>query len=158
MTALDGLTTLHVFQPAKESRTMDILQINKKLIERYFQEVWNAGQLEVLDEIMSPDYLNHSSSTPNPRPGPADLKPIVEHMRQGIANLHYEILDLVVSADKVAAYTRLTGRHHGELFGIPATGAAIDVQQMQIEWIRNGQIWQHWRLTDELSLMRQLGA
>ena len=44
------------------------------------------------------------------------------------------------------------------MFGIPATGRKIDVHQMQIEWIRNGKIWQHWRITDELRLMRQLGV
>src|SRR5689334_15127180 len=51
------------------------------LMRRYFDEVWNAGRLDVLDEIIDPAYINHSPSIPNPRPGPADLKPIVSEMR-----------------------------------------------------------------------------
>jgi len=133
------------------------LEANRRLIHRYFNEVWNAGQLDVLDDLLTPDYLNHSPGLPNPRPGPADLKPIVAAMRAGIPDLHYTILDLVVAEDKVAAYLRMTGTHTGEFFGLAPTGRSIDVRQMQVEWIRDGRICQHWRITDDLALMRQLG-
>lgn len=100
---------------------------------------------------------NHSASIPAPCPGAEDLKPIVHAMRAGIPDLHYEILDIVEGEDKLAVYTRVTGTHTGELFGMPPTGRRIDVKQMQIEWMRDGRICQHWRLTDELALLRQLG-
>src|SRR5262245_52353590 len=129
-----------------------------EVVVRYFEEVWNEGRLDVLDEIIAPDYLNHSSSIPNSRPGPDDVKRIVRAIRAGIAELHYELLDIVATPDKAAAYLRVTGTHTGELFGIPPTGKPIDVRQMQIEWIRDGRIWQHWRITDELALMRQIGV
>jgi steroid delta-isomerase-like uncharacterized protein len=136
---------------------MSIDHVNR-LVTRYFEEVWNQGRVDVLDELLTPDYRNHSSSLPDPRPGPADLKPIVAAMRVAIPNLHYDILDLVAAPDKAAIHTRLTGTHMRELFGIPATGRTIDVRQMQIEWIEHGRIAQHWRITDELSLLRQLGV
>ena len=118
--------------------------------------MWNRGELDVLDEIMAPDYLNHSPGLPNPERGPAGLKPIVRALRQGIPDLHYEILDMVIAPDKAAIYLRVTGTHRGDLFGIRATGKKIDVRQMQIEWISAGRITQHWRITDELTLLRQL--
>jgi steroid delta-isomerase-like uncharacterized protein len=133
------------------------LDANRRLIQRYFNEVWNEGCLDVLDELLTPDYINHSPGIPNPRPGPADLKPIVAAMRAGIPDLHYTILDLVIAEDKVTAYVRMTGTHRGDLFGMPATGRSIDVRQMQIEWIRDGRICEHWRITDDLTLLRQLG-
>ena len=136
---------------------MDAVQ-SRQVITRYFEEVWNRGQLDVLDEIMASDYVNHNPGIPNPRPGPEDLKPIVRAMRDGIPDLHYRILDMVLTPDKVAVYLRVTGTHRGTLFGIAPTGRKIDVRQMQIEWLREGQIWQHWRVTDELGLMRQLGV
>jgi len=128
----------------------------RNLVSRYFDAVWNRGELDVLDEIMAPDYLNHSPGLPNPAPGPAGLKPIVRAMRQGIPDLHYGILDMVIAPDKAAIYLRVTGTHRGDLFGIRATGRKIDVRQMQIEWISAGRITQHWRITDELTLLRQL--
>jgi hypothetical protein len=133
-----------------------ILQHNRELVTRYFEEVWNQGRLDVLDELLTPDYLNHSPGIPDPRPGPEDLKPIVRMMRDAITGLHYEILDMVVEREKVAVYTRVTDRHTGPLWGFEPLGHAIDVRQMQIEWIRQGRIWQHWRLTDEAALTRQL--
>lgn len=133
------------------------LDHNRKLIQRYFNEVWNEGRIEVLDELLTPDYVNHSPGTPNPPAGPAGLKPIVMEMRKGISGLHYQILDLVVAEDKVMAYVRMTGVQNAELFGLPASGRSIDVRQMQIEWIRDGRICQHWRLTDDLTLLRQIG-
>jgi ketosteroid isomerase-like protein len=130
----------------------------RHLLARYFEDVWNQGKVDVLDQIMTSDYVNHSPGAPNPRPGPEDLKPIVRAMRQGIADLHYEMLDTIVTPEKAAVYLRVTGTHAGTLFGVAATGRRIDVRQMQIEWFRNGRIWQHWRITDELNLMRQLGV
>jgi hypothetical protein len=127
------------------------------LLLRYFNEVWNEGRLDVLDELLTADYINHSPGIPNPRPGPEDLKPIVLAMRRGIPDLRYEILDAVITADKAAVYLRVTGTHSGVLFGIEPTSRPIDIRQMQIEWFRDGRIWQHWRLTDDLALRQQLG-
>ena len=127
-----------------------------RVVTRYFDEAWNHGRVEVLDELLTEDYVNHSPSIPDPQPGPADLKPIIRAMRAAITDLHYEILDMVATPEKVAVFVRLTGRHTGPLFGIAPTGRAIDVRQMQIEWLRDGRIWQHWRITDERTLMQQL--
>jgi steroid delta-isomerase-like uncharacterized protein len=130
----------------------------RRLITRYFDEVWNQGHLDALDELLTPDYLNHNPSTPNPPRGPGGLKPIVAAMRDAVPDLHYHILDMVVAADKVAVFVHVTGTQTGPLFGLPATGKRIDVRQMQIEWLKDGRIWQHWRVTDELTLLRQIGA
>lgn len=129
----------------------------EKLIQRYFGEVWSEGKLDVLDEIIAPDYINHSSSIPDPVPGPVGLKPIVAAMRVGFPDLHYEVHDLVIGENKVAVRCTLTGTHTGDFFGIPATGKSVRVTQFQIEYIRNGQIVEHWRQTDDLTMMRQMG-
>lgn len=57
------------------------LNRNRKLIQRYFKEVWNEGNVDLLDELLTPDYVNHSPGLPNPPLGPDGLKPIVLAMR-----------------------------------------------------------------------------
>jgi len=114
------------------------------------------GVEHLLDEIVAADYVNHSPGTPDPPPGPAGLKPIVAHMRAAIPDLHYDILDMVVEGDKVAVFTRLTGTHSGALWGVAPQGAKLNVQQMQLECLRGGQIARHWRVTDTLTLMKQM--
>jgi predicted ester cyclase len=52
----------------------------------------------------------------------------------------------------------MTGTHEGDLFGLPPTHRRVRVNQIQIERITNGRIAEHWRVTDELTLMKQLGV
>lgn len=136
---------------------MNLIENNRQIVSRYFEEVWNLGRLNVLDELIAPNYVNHSPGAPNPLPGPEGLKPIVTALRKGIPNVKYTIQDMVVTADKVAVRVMMTGTHTGDFFGIPATGRAISVNQLQIERIENGKIVEHWRQTDDLGMLRQLG-
>jgi predicted ester cyclase len=52
----------------------------------------------------------------------------------------------------------MTGTQTDTLFGIPPTGKRVQVNQINIEEIKDGKIAEHWRVTDELSLMKQLGV
>lgn len=129
----------------------------EKVIERYF-DAWNSGELEVFDEIIAPGYINHSPATPNPAAGPAGLKPIVVAIRAAFPDIHYTVKDLVIGEGKVAVRLSWTGTHLGDFFGIPASGKTVTVNTMQIEYISNGQIVEHWRQTDDLGFMQQIGV
>lgn len=135
----------------------DIEQQNKAIIQNYFEQVWNQGKLEILDSLLAPGYLNHTPSVPNPVKGPAGLKPIVKAIRKGFPDLHYSLKDIIVTRDRVIARVLMTGTQTDTLFGIPPTGKKIQVNQINIEKIENGKITEHWRVTDELSMMKQLG-
>jgi len=129
----------------------------KQLIVKYFEEVWNNGKLEVLDEIIAPNYINHNPGMANPVPGPEGLKPIVAGIRRAFPDLKYVIKNMVVSDRQVAVLTTMHGTHTGDLFGLAPTNKVIKVSQMQIERIENNKIVEHWRVTDELTMLRQLG-
>ena len=111
---------------------MLILDKNKALITRYFEEVWNQGKLDVLNEIIAPDYINHSPGMPNPPRGPEGLKPIVSAIRHAFPDLNYVIKNMVVSDKQVAVHTMMHGTHRGDFFGLAPTGKTIQVTQMQI--------------------------
>lgn len=130
---------------------------NEQLIKRYFENVWNNGELEVLNEIISPNYVNHNPGLVNPIPGPEGLKPIVAGIRKAFPDLKYVIENMIVSDDQVAVHTTMHGTHKGDFFGLAPTNKVIKVSQMQIERIENNKIVEHWRVTDELTLLRQLG-
>jgi len=133
-----------------------LIEKNKKIITRYYDEVWNQGNLDVLDDILDPEYINHNPGLPNPIPGPDGLKPIVAAMRTGLPDLRFEINDMLLTPDKVAIRCTMHGTHTGELFGIPSTGKKVCINQMQIEYIKNGKIIEHWRVSDDL--MEQIGV
>ncbi len=136
---------------------MNVLDENRQIVTRYFEEVWNQGKLDVLDELLSPEYMNHNPGFEKPKPGPDGLKPIVSEIRKGFPDLKYIIEKMLVTDDYVAAYVIMTGTHIGNFFGISPTGKNIKVYQMQFERIANGKMIEHWRVTDDLSLMKQLG-
>ena len=130
---------------------------HEQLIIRYFEEVWNQGKLDVLDEIIAPNYINHNPGMANPPPGPEGLKPIVAGIRKAFPDLKYVIENMVISDSQIAVHTTMHGTHSGDLFGLAPTHKVIRVSQMQIERIVNHQIVEHWRVTDELAMLRQLG-
>lgn len=137
--------------------SQDFLAANRQLIETYFYRVWNQGELDLLDSIIDDQYQNHSAGRAGvPPPGPVGLKPIITAMRKAFPDLHYTIQDLVITEDRIVARVRLTGTLLGELWGMPANGKKIEVNQINIEYIKNGRITNHWRLTDELAMMQQL--
>jgi len=128
------------------------------VIRRYFAELFNQGKLELLPELLRPDYVNHSPGSAELPRGRDGVGVVVQALRRGFPDLHYRIDDLVVGEDSVAVRTTLTGTHHGELFGVGPTGRTVEVTQMTFERFREGRIVAHHRLTDELSLLRQLGV
>jgi len=131
---------------------------NRDVIERYFRQLWSEGRLELVDELLHPDYVNHSPGSPDLPRGRDGVRQVVQALRHAFPDLRYTIEDLVVSDEAVASRTTLTGTHRGDLFGIAPTARPIRVSQMTIEHFRDGQIISHHRQTDDLSLLRQLGV
>jgi steroid delta-isomerase-like uncharacterized protein len=155
---MDNLFLIRIFEKRFNNMERQKLEHNKKLITAYFEEVWNKGNLDLLDELLTEDYLNHSPGTPNPPRGPIGLKPIIDVMRNAILDLHYTIQDLIVTEEKVVAMVIMRGTQTGNFFGIPPSNQKIEVTQINIEKIRDGRISEHWRLTDDFNLMKQMGV
>lgn len=127
-----------------------------KIAELYFNEVWNKGNVALLDSLLTNDYINHTPSTPT-IPGPQGLKPIVLAIRKAFLDLHYDIKEIISTSDHIVIRTVMTGTQTGSLFGIPPTGKRISVNQINIEKLKDGRIAEHWRVTDELTMIKQLG-
>ncbi len=131
---------------------------NKAIMRRYFKGAWEQGDLELLDELLAPDYVNHNPATPDMPTGPEGVKGVVSMFRSGIPDLKVVIEDMIVEDDKVATRYTLEGTHGGELFGVPPTGKRLSIKSMTVERVSKGKIRDHWRVTDSLEMMQQLGV
>jgi steroid delta-isomerase-like uncharacterized protein len=127
------------------------------VIRRYYEELFNQGRLELIEQLLHPRYVNHSPS-PGLSTGRDELYVLVPALRAAFPDLSYRIEDLVVGSDAVATRTSLRGTHRGDFFGLSATGRSFCVQQMTIERFEDDRIIAHHRLTDEAGLMRQLSG
>lgn len=128
------------------------------VIRRYFEELFNQGKVELVNDLLHAEYVNHSPGSPQLPRGREGVAIVVEALRRALPDLHYQIDDMIVGDDGVAVRATLTGTHRGDLFGLAATGRFVNVTQMTFERFRDGQIVAHHRLTDDLSMLRQLGV
>jgi steroid delta-isomerase-like uncharacterized protein len=131
---------------------------NKALIRRYAEEVWNRGNLDALDEFVSPDYLFTDPSGKVTIRGPRGLKQAVAAIRAVFPDHRLTIEDMIAEDDRVAWRWRMHGTHRGELMGVPPTGRRVTTTGVAVYRIRSGRIVERWGESDVLGLLGQLGA
>ena len=131
---------------------------NKELLRRWFDEVWNNGRAEVIEELFDKNGIAHglSDDPSNPIRGPRDYRPFYEVFRQAFPNLKIVIEDMVAEGDKVAARCSVRGTNEGDFQGRAATQAPIDITGITIVRIDNGKIVEAWNNFDFMSLNRQV--
>ena len=131
---------------------------DNKAIMRQFWGVWEQGNIDLLDDLLAPEYVNHTLATPDLPSGPEGVKEVVSMFRSGVPDLRVVIEDMIAEGDRVATRYALEGTHGGDLFGVAPTGRHLTIKSMTVERLSGGKIVEHWRVTDELDMMRQLGA
>jgi steroid delta-isomerase-like uncharacterized protein len=131
---------------------------NKALVRRLYEEGWSRDNLDVAANAYAADFINHNPAMPGLPPGPEGIRLLVSGFRAAFPDLAYTIDDQIAEGDKVASRWTFRGTHQGEFMGIPATGKAVAVTGITIDRIAGGQIVEHWRETDILGLLQQLGA
>lgn len=132
-------------------------QENEALARRFIEEVWDKGNLRVLDEVLAPTYVDH-----NPLPGlPSDregAKRAVTVFRTAFPDLKNKVEDVVAVEDKVVIRITARGTHRGEFQGIPATGKQVMLEGIFIGRVTGGKFVESWEQFDALGMMQQLGV
>ena len=132
------------------------VETNTTVASRWYEEVFNAGNVALIDELFAPDFVDHDPS--NPLPGLEGVRQLVSMYRGAFPDLHLTIEDEITEGDKIV--TRFTGRgtHKGSLMGIPPTGKRATITAIDILRFEHGRIAEHWGNQDLLGMMRQLGV
>lgn len=124
---------------------------------RFYTEVLNEGNVEVIDELLAEDFTEHEEF-PGMPPGREATKAFVGMMRAGFPDFNATIEDMIVEGDRLVVRARMSGTNTGEFMGIPPTGNKIDVKAIDIVAMRNGKVTEHWGVTDTMGMMQQLGV
>lgn len=130
---------------------------NKALTRRFVDEVINQGNLDVIDKLMAPDYVEHNPF-PGQAPGIEGLKQMFAMMRAAFPDLHSATEDMIAEGDKVVMRAMTRGTHKGEFMGIAPTGKQITMTEIHIIQVRDGKGVAHWGEGDALGMMQQLGV
>jgi steroid delta-isomerase-like uncharacterized protein len=129
---------------------------NKDLVRRFYEEVWNKGNLNVADQLMATDVTDHTAP-PGLPPGLEGHKQLVTMFRTPFPDLDSTIEDQVAEGDTVVSRLRVRGTHQGEFFGVPPTSKQFTITSIDLDRIGDGKIVEHWSIADQLGLMQQLG-
>lgn len=131
---------------------------NKAAVGRIFDEVWNRGRLDLIDEHFADDYVGHQLSGDEPIRGPEGMKEFVGLLRDAFPDLEQTIDDLVAEGDTVVIRWTARGTHDGSLLGIEPTGRAVTFHGMGMFRLGDGEIVEGWMNPNLFGLFRQLGT
>ncbi len=131
---------------------------NEAVLQRYYEEVVNGGNLAAVDEIFAPDYHSHHNDPVALPPGPEGVKGFLAATREGFPDVSLTVDDMFAEGDRVASRWTLRGTNTGSFFGNPPTGKAAEWAGVVISRVVDGRIAEEWYNFDQLRLLQQLGV
>jgi len=139
---------------------MTTTQDGRKLVSRIADEIWNKGDLSVVDEIMAPGAPYHGPHMPEGRGDREDWRRAIAMYREAFPDAHvvFEELSVTEGRDLVAGRWRATGTHTGPLPGLAPTGRPIAITGITLYRIAGGRIVEAFEQLDMLGMWRQLGV
>lgn len=130
-----------------------MLEKNKETVRRYFIELWEQQNFEIIDEVFTKDFKGHLV---NPSKGKEGIQKNVLIMKKAFPNGHLEVDDLFGEDDKICIRWRYLGKQEGTFMGIPPTGKEIVLKGITIERFEDGKIAELWAEMDIFDLLKQL--
>jgi predicted ester cyclase len=129
---------------------------NKTALLRIMAEVWNEGNLEVIPELVSPDYVYREAN--REFRGPAGYRTLVTNWRVAFPDAHYTIDDMVAEDDKVSCRLAFQGTFKGRLGSIEPTGKEIHLAEATFSRWVGGKVVEVAAFFDTLTLYQQMGV
>ncbi len=131
---------------------------HKAMDRRVYEEVWNGGNLAVIDELVAANYVDHDQEPTGALEGLEGLKQSVTMYRTAFPDVHFTVEDQIAEGDRVVTRWTARGTHQDAFMGIPPTGKQAMVTGISITRVASGKVVEGWTNFDALGLLHQLGA
>jgi steroid delta-isomerase-like uncharacterized protein len=134
-------------------------EANKRLVLRFYDEVWAHGNTAFAQEVFADDYMRHDLRPTQAEPGAGGQAKIAAQFREGFPDLRWRI-DLVLAEDDlVAVRWTASGSQTGSWAGAPPSGKSAEFSGVNIfRFGDDGKVIEIWNHRDDLGLMEQLGV
>jgi steroid delta-isomerase-like uncharacterized protein len=129
--------------------------VNKALVVKWFEDVWNQGRSDAIDAMMAPDAVVHGLGPTSQ--SAEQFKAFHSTFRDAFPDVTIRVDDLVAEGDLVAARWSATATHLGGGLGFAATHRPAQFSGMVFVRIENGKLVEGWNSFDQLGMMAQLG-
>ncbi len=118
----------------------------------------NAGDIDGFGQLVADDFVEHQGGPGFPATKAGTLE-FFRSLRGAFPDMCMTVDDLIASENKTVARVTISGTHRGDFMGVPATGARVAMQLVDImRFDGAGLVCEHWGVADMLSLMQQLGV
>lgn len=154
----NGLVVSETWLMSKESlarlEAALTLENNKAILRQAYAKVFNEGKLELLDEGIAPDAINHSFPKLS---GVEAFRVPIADLRTAFPDLQATADLIIAEGDMVMALATFTGTHQAEFLGIPPTGKQITWSQVDINRIQEGKVVEAWHIGVPTAILQALG-
>jgi predicted SnoaL-like aldol condensation-catalyzing enzyme len=128
---------------------------NKAIIRRFQEDVLNGRDVNVLNEIVAEDYLDHAAF-PGQEPGRQGVKWRISYLLAAL-DPFWTAHDFIAEGDLVVARWSLSGTHRGEFLGVQPTGKEFTLKVIEMYRVKDEKMAEHWNVVDMFGLYQQLG-
>ncbi len=126
-------------------------------VQKNMGEAVNSGNFDALKLTFDPKVKDHDPA-PGQAPGPEGFVQFFRAFRTAFPDLAVAVDHMVTDDDNVAMAYTITGTHKGTFQGIAPTGKKIHARGMQIARFEKGKIVERWGSSDEMGILKQIGA
>lgn len=138
--------------------SLSLIERNKQFICKLMEEV-DKGNLDVIDEFYSSDYVDHNPSAIREMlPGIEGIKHAFKLLYAAFPDTAHKIDDIIAEGDKVVVRISATATHTGEIFGVKPTGKKVELSSIVIYRIVDGKIIERWVAQQGPGVLQQIGA
>lgn len=133
-------------------------QSPRDIAARWFEEVWNKGRLEAIDELATPDAKSYGFPQPESELSREQFRDYILEFRNSFTHIHIKLNETIVEDDRAAVRWTGTMQHTGSGLGFAPTGKVVEVHGMSVLHMRDGLISAGWNALDLGSVVMFLSA
>lgn len=130
---------------------------NQAVVRRFLEEGINHSNMAIFDALVAEDVVDHYAPPGSPA-GREGWKQNNLMFKRAFPDGRWQIADIVAEKDLVVVRASFSGSHQGEFFGIQPTGKQVSIGSIHICRVVNALVVEHWGNSDDLGMLRQLGA
>jgi predicted ester cyclase len=131
---------------------------NKNVVIRFNKECIEQGNPGSFKEILAEDVVNHAAPAGAPNGFTSFTHFLNDVLRKGISGLTVQIQQQVAEGDLVCTRKKITGRHTGELLGIPPSNKTVEINVIDIIRLKDGRYVEHWGQHNFAEVLREIGG
>jgi predicted ester cyclase len=129
-----------------------------RVLERIFDEGFATGNDAIVDEICSPDLVEHQfGMAGGGAEAIAHVKAAIRDVHRAVPDISFTIEDTAESGDIIWVRVRAQGTATGPFFG-PPSGRPLDFMVIDVARVAGGRIIEHWGVPDRFAMLAQTGV